>query len=86
MSDIFISYSQSDREKAILATALQQEAWSVWWDRNTPPGRTFDEVIEQRLESAKCVILLRSKAPAISQPAQSLREPGEIVNEGKEQK
>ena len=42
-------------------------------------------MIEQRLESAKCVIF-GSKAPAISQPAQSLREPGEIVNEGKEQK
>ena len=67
MSDIFVSYSQSDRAKArMLADALQREGWSVWWDRNIPPGRTYDEVIDQALERAKCVIVLWSKTSATS--------------------
>ena len=62
LGDIFISYSQSDRDKAeMLAKALQRENWSVWWDLKIPPGKTFDEVIEQALEVAKCVIVLWSK-------------------------
>jgi TIR domain/Protein of unknown function (DUF1566) len=67
LSDIFVSYSESDRAKArMLADALQREGWSVWWDRKIPPGRTFDEVIEQALERAKCVIVLWSKTSVTS--------------------
>ena len=67
MSDIFISYSQSDRAKArMLADALQGEGWSVWWDPKIPPGKTFDEVIDQALERAKCVIVLWSKTSVTS--------------------
>lgn len=34
MSDIFISYASRDRPKAqVLAQALMQRGWSVWWDR-----------------------------------------------------
>jgi hypothetical protein len=62
MSDIFISYARADREKAeLLANAFFQKGWSVWWDREIPPGRSFDEVIENALSSARCVIVLWSK-------------------------
>lgn len=62
MSDIFISYARTDRVKAkLLADALARQGWSVWWDRNIPPGRSFDEVIENALDSAKCVIVLWSQ-------------------------
>lgn len=67
MSDIFISYASHDRAKAkILAETLQQRGWSVWWDRNIPPGRSFDQVIEEALAAAKCVIVLWSRASASS--------------------
>ncbi len=67
MSDIFVSYSQSDRATArMLADALQREGWSVWWDPKIPPGKTFDEVIDQALERAKCVIVLWSKTSVTS--------------------
>jgi hypothetical protein len=67
MSDIFISYAREDRDKAqALAELFQQQDWSVWWDRNIPPGRSFDEVIEEALGVAKCVVVLWSKNSASS--------------------
>ena len=67
MSDIFISYSSADRERAkLLADALTEQGWSVWWDRQIPPGRQFDEVIEEALEAARCVVVLWSQASANS--------------------
>ncbi len=62
MAEIFISYARVDRERAqALAGALGREGWSIWWDRDIPPGRTFDEVIEEALTAAKCVIVLWSR-------------------------
>ncbi len=67
MSDIFISYAREDRDKAkALAELFQQQDWSVWWDRSIPPGRSFDEVIEEALGAAKCVVVLWSKNSASS--------------------
>jgi TIR domain len=67
MSDIFISYAREDRDKAkTFAELFQQQDWSVWWDRSIPPGRSFDEVIEEALGSAKCVVVLWSKNSASS--------------------
>ena len=61
MSDIFLSYKSEDRLKAkIIAAALEQRGYSVWWDRIIPPGKTFDQVIEEALDAAKCVIVLWS--------------------------
>jgi len=59
MSDIFLSYKNDDRPKAkIIAEALEQYGYSVWWDRIIPPGKIFDEVITDALDAAKCVIVL----------------------------
>lgn len=67
MSDIFVSYAREDRSKAQdIAEALQDQGWTVWWDRNIPPGKTFDEVISKALNTAKCVIVLWSEASARS--------------------
>ena len=65
--DIFISYASPDRPTAeALAKALMKEGWSVWWDRTIPPGKSFDEVIEAALSTAKCVIVLWSRASGAS--------------------
>ncbi|MEN8179808.1 MAG: SUMF1/EgtB/PvdO family nonheme iron enzyme [Pseudomonadota bacterium] len=62
MADIFISYAREDRTSAErLAKALEQQGWSVWWDPHIPAGKTFDEVIEQAIEAASCVLVLWSK-------------------------
>jgi hypothetical protein len=68
VSDIFISYASEDRERAaVVATALQDLGWSVWWDRSIPTGKTFVEVIKAELESAKCAVVLWSRHSASSQ-------------------
>ena len=67
MSDVFISYASQDRPRAkLLAEALQLQGWSVWWDRNIPPGKRFDDVIKEALDSAKCIVVLWSQASADS--------------------
>lgn len=63
MADLFVSYASADREKArLLADTLIARGYSVWWDRTIPPGRIFDEVIQEALSAAKCVIVLWSQA------------------------
>src|SRR5687767_3696959 len=67
MSDVFISYAKEDRAKAAeLAAAMESQGWTVWWDRQIPPGRTFDEVIEEALTTARCVIVLWSELSVAS--------------------
>jgi TIR domain len=61
MQEVFLSYAKGDRARAAqLAAALEAHGRSVWWDRQIPPGRTFDEVIEEALARARCVIVLWS--------------------------
>jgi beta-lactam-binding protein with PASTA domain len=58
---IFISYSSADRERAKqFAEALESQGCSVWWDRHIAAGQTFDEVIEEALTTATCVVVLWS--------------------------
>ena len=67
MADIFLSYVREDRKKAeTLAEALQSEGWSVWWDRQIPVGRKWDEVIEDALSNTRCIIVLFSKQSVLS--------------------
>ena len=67
MSDIFISYAREDRAQAqAIAAVFQGQGWSVWWDRSIPPGRSFDQVIEEALAAARCVVVLWSKSSASS--------------------
>src|SRR4029453_1919872 len=67
MSDIFLSYASEDRQRvAPLVRALERRGWSVWWDRTILPGRTYDIVIEEALEAARCVIVVWSNTSVTS--------------------
>jgi TIR domain len=62
MVDVFLSYAREDVTVAQrLARALEDEGWSVWWDRHIPAGKTFDEVIQEKVAAARCVVVLWSK-------------------------
>lgn len=62
MSDIFISYKREEQPIAKkLADALDAQGWSIWWDPQLQAGEYFDDVIEEALVAAKCVVVLWSK-------------------------
>lgn len=61
MAGVFVSYAHEDRGAAErIVTALQREGFSVWWDHEIPPGRSWDEVIGARIAAADVVIALWS--------------------------
>ena len=60
--DVFLSYASPDREHAArLAATLARAGYQVWWDRTIPPGRVFDEVIQEAIEAAHCMVVLWSR-------------------------
>jgi hypothetical protein len=67
MVDVFISYASENRSAAArLAGALKGSGFAVWWDRELVAGERFDQVIEQELMGAGCVVVLWSKAAVAS--------------------
>lgn len=68
MADIFISYARpSAAEAQSIAEALRALGYHVWRDDELPPHRSYAEVIEERLQAAKAVIVLWSKEATRSQ-------------------
>lgn len=78
MADIFLSYAREDRDRAeLLAKVLEAHGWSVWWDRRIQAGRSFAEVIEGQLESARCVVVLWTRDSIASTWVQNEATEGE---------
>jgi len=62
MADIFLSYASVDLERIRpLVKILEEQGWSVWWDRRIPPGKTWHQVIQQALDESKCVVVIWSQ-------------------------
>lgn len=59
MADIFISYANADRAQVrLLASFLEGEGWSVWWDNKLAPGELYRDEIMQQLAAARAVVVL----------------------------
>jgi TIR domain-containing protein/response regulator receiver domain-containing protein len=57
-TDLFLSYSRLDRPKIeALSEMLQQNGWTVWWDRQIKTGTSYDKVIENALMNARAVVV-----------------------------
>jgi len=68
MSDVFVSYARSDEPQAKrVAEALRALGYRVWRDDELPAHRPYSEVIEERLKSAKAVVVLWSAEAAKSE-------------------
>ena len=63
MADIFVSYASTDREQVRpVVSALTQQGWSVWWDRDIAPGAEFEQTIDHEISLARCVLVVWSEA------------------------
>lgn len=61
-SQVFISYSHHDREKAEkLAWSLQGHGFTVWWDHDLLAGDDFRKVIAEKIRDARVVLVLFSE-------------------------
>jgi adenylate cyclase len=82
--DVFISYARPSEEEANrIAQLLRDRNFSVWRDDELPAHRAYSDVIEERLKSAKAVVVLwsseSSKSHWVRAEADSAREAGTLV-------
>lgn len=62
MGEIFLSYAHEDKLLALLlAEALERLGWGVWWDPRLLGGDPYREVIERKVEDARCMVVLWSR-------------------------
>ena len=67
MSRIFISYSRGDVKLVeAIATALEKNDLSVWWDRKLATGQAFDREIEEELQKADVALVIWSNTSVAS--------------------
>ena len=72
MSDIFISYARSSEAVAKrIAEALRALGYGVWRDDQLPAHRAYGDVIEERLELSKAVVVVWSAEAVKSEWVQS---------------
>jgi adenylate cyclase len=72
MSDVFISYARSTEKQARqVAEALRTLGYGVWRDDELPAHRSYTEVIEERLQAAKAVVVIWSAEAVTSEWVQS---------------
>ena len=82
--DVFISYARPSEEEAHrIAGLLRDAGFSVWRDDELPAHRAYSDVIEERLKSAKAVVVLWSgesaKSHWVRAEADTARESGTLV-------
>jgi hypothetical protein len=67
MADIFVSYSQADKERVLpIVEALKEIGWSVWWDAEGAAGAVLDEMVDREIKASKCVVVVWSKTSVLS--------------------
>ena len=72
MTDVFISYARSTEDQARrIAELLRALGYAVWRDDELPAHRGYAQVIEERLSSAKAVLVVWSAEAAKSEWVQS---------------
>ena len=72
MTDVFISYARADRDRVVpLVRLLEEQGWSVWWDRDLIPGSAYEQVIDDAVGSARCVVVAWSHSSISSEWVQA---------------
>ncbi len=84
MTDIFISYAYEDQERVRpIVKELEKHGWIVFWDKNIPPGETWENSIGQALEESHCVLAVWSYSSVnsdwVKEEAEEAKEKGVLV-------
>jgi adenylate cyclase len=84
MTDVFVSYARTDEPRATqVAEALRERGYRAWRDDELPAHRAYADVIEERLRSAKAVVVLWSaeavKSQWVRSEANVARSAGKLV-------
>jgi hypothetical protein len=67
MTDVFISYARSDRNRVrLIAHGLAAEGFAVWWDPEIRPGKKWNDAIRRALDSSAAVVTCWSRTSAKS--------------------
>lgn len=65
MGTVFLSYKSEDRPRAEkLVRALESAGLQVWWDQNLGAGDAWRQQLSERLDAARCVLVLWSTRSA----------------------
>jgi hypothetical protein len=68
MADVFISYAREDSSRAEqVARGLTAMGLECFWDTEIPPGQTWSDYIEGKLDAARAVVVLWSQHSTRSQ-------------------
>ncbi len=68
MADVFVSYAREDQSRAEqIARGLGAMGLDVFWDTEIPPGQTWSDYIEGKLDASRVVIVLWSAHSTKSQ-------------------
>ena len=77
MADIFLSYAHLDRPRARpIVEMMEDEGWSVWWDRGIEPGTKWLPKLETELANCRCVVVLWTNKSSGSEWVQKEAEAG----------
>jgi len=84
VANVFISYARRDRERVVaLASALENQGLSVWWDPNLVPGRKFRHMIAEQLAAADSVVVVWTSASLesdwVQDEAEEARQRGVLI-------
>jgi hypothetical protein len=79
VADIFLSYSREDHVRAEqIAKALTAAGYEVFWDVEIPPGKSWADVLEEKLGICKAAIVLWSR---ISTASKWVREEARLAHD-----
>jgi hypothetical protein len=87
MADIFISYKREDQEEhgrvAPIAQALRAEGYDVFYDVQVPPGSSWERVLQDKMDQARCVLVLWSSASVgsdwVKEEAEMAKHDGKLI-------
>ncbi len=74
---MFLSYAREDQDAVLeLARAIETTGFTVFLDRDIRPGMSYEDIIETKLNDARCVVVVWSQASVASRWVRAEAETG----------